>query len=109
MWLSDEPMKQGDKALNSSGQGSKNGAVDIEHGASKDGIRNYVQGASIPSKRLSSHWEFAISIMQHLNMWLVWNRNIFFPVQVKNKPCDGGTEERSFLAQWTVLLQTGYA
>jgi hypothetical protein len=25
-------MKQGDKALNSSGQGSKNGAVDIEHG-----------------------------------------------------------------------------
>ncbi len=35
-----------------SSKGTKKGAVDSEHGASKDGICFFVQRATIPSKRL---------------------------------------------------------
>ncbi len=96
-------------------RGSKNGAVDSEHGAHKAraGVRSYVQRATIPRKRgvwIYVYWTF-IKHSTHpiINIsisCLVQKENTFSPLQVKIIHETDIQIMHLFLAQWSGRLRT---
>jgi hypothetical protein len=92
----------GEKGVFGVRQGAENGAVDLEHGAGMGRRSLLKQRATTPSKRafllcLSNH---------HTCIMFTMCLNVFSPLQVKNKPCDGDSEPAFILAPCVVRLQT---
>ncbi len=72
------------------GQGDNNGAVDSEDAASK-GVCFFLQRATILSKRVSFLHLYTphMHLVSCLFLLRCMLKNIFSPLQVKNKPHDG--------------------
>ncbi len=70
----------------------KMGQLTLGKRPAKTGIGNYVQGATIPNKGFFFYINKLQYRMQHYNNYVQYKKKIFLAVQVKNKPCDGGSE-----------------
>jgi hypothetical protein len=83
-------------------RGLKMGQLTLSKGPARMGICNYVQGATILSDSVSSisHTTFVIYIQ--------YEKKIFLPVQVKNKPCDRGTEHAFILGSMDCTVANSF-
>jgi hypothetical protein len=75
----------------------------------KTRIGNYVQLATIPNKGFFFYINKLQYRMQHYSNYVQYKKKIFLSVQVKNKPCDGGSEHGFILGSmvWTVANSKG--
>jgi hypothetical protein len=70
-------------------EGLKNGQLTLSMGPARMGIRDYVQGATIPSKRVDLYYVSNTKTHIILKINIVLVVKYILCVQVKNKPRDG--------------------
>jgi hypothetical protein len=88
-------------------RGPKIGELTLGKRPARIGIRNYVQGATIPSK----DFLFCINKLQyqiqHYNVYVQYKRKILLPIcRLKINHVTKERNIRLFLAQWSVQLRT---